>query len=91
MHAAGVGQGCWGAQASFRHLPQLDAGGKRGGKGRPSFSQASSLVSGDVEGAKCVCVCVEGVKIWLDLLMFVARDTLLPSPLFIAPKAKPLT
>lgn len=45
-------------------------------------------------GAECayVCVCVcEGVRIWWDLLMFVARDTLLWSPHFIAPSAKPLT
>lgn len=54
------GEGCKGVLAFFRHLPELDAGGKtrKGAKGSHPFSQASGLVSGEVEGVRvCLRVC----------------------------------
>lgn len=43
-------------------------GARQGSKGRPSFSQASGLVSGEVEGAWVnMCVCVRGSQ---DLMGF---------------------
>lgn len=65
IDAAGLGLepqekagGAVGGASQLHHLPELDAGARQRGKGRPSFSQASCLVSGDAKGGLTVHVCV---------------------------------